>query len=310
LVIFAVSFFTPFLLFFPETCRKIVGNGSIPPPPLNHNLTTLLRERRLKKEGRIELFMQRDRLAKDRHIGFPNPMNTLRIIFTKTAGLTLIAMGVLFSCYYAVTSSLPSQFQEHYGLNDLEISLMFLPFGAGGILSAFTTGRLVDWNFRRHARRLGVVVDRSKQRDLIDFPIERARMEVAVPAITTGAAGLLCYGWIVAKGVHIAAPCVFLFIVGYSITAAFNCINILMVDIYPGKPATATAANNLVRCWMGAGSAALVIPLTENVGFGWTATIAVGIWLTVTPALVIVQKYGPRWRREAKDSQEKSEEQK
>jgi len=128
--------------------------------------------------------------------------------------------------------------------------------------------------------------------------------------IITGTAGLLCYGWLVAEGVNLAGPCVFLFIIGYSITAAFNCITILMVDIYPGKPATATAANNLVRCWLGAGSAALVVPLADAVGFGWTATIAVGIWVSVTPALVIIQKHGPRWRREAKEAKEKSEEEK
>lgn len=31
LAIFAVVVFIPMLLFFPETCRKIVGDGSIPP---------------------------------------------------------------------------------------------------------------------------------------------------------------------------------------------------------------------------------------------------------------------------------------
>jgi len=97
---------------------------------------------------------------------------------------------------------------------------------------------------------------------------------------------------------------VFLFVVGYSITAAFNCINILMIDIYPGKPATATAANNLVRCWMGAGASALVIPLADTVGFGWTTTIAVGIWITFTPVLLIIMKYGPTWRRETKERRE------
>src|ERR1700712_3433937 len=44
LVIFAVGFFVPFLIFFPETCRKVVGNGSIPPPPLNQSLPNYLIE--------------------------------------------------------------------------------------------------------------------------------------------------------------------------------------------------------------------------------------------------------------------------
>lgn len=38
LAIFARLFFIPMLLFMPETCRKIVGDGSIPPPSWNRSL--------------------------------------------------------------------------------------------------------------------------------------------------------------------------------------------------------------------------------------------------------------------------------
>jgi multidrug resistance protein len=304
LVIFALSFFTPFLLFFPETCRKIVNDGSVPPPHLNHNVLTAIREHRLKKEGQNEYFVERDRLARDRHISFPNPMTTLRIIFSKTAGLALLGNGVLFCCYYAITSSLPSQFKLHYGLNDFQISLIFLPFGVGSLISAFTTGKVIDWNFRRHAKRLGLPVEKGKQRDLINFPIEKARIEIAIPMVILGAAGLLCYGWLIEKNVSIAGPCVFLFIVGYSITGGFNCMAILLIDMYPGKPAAASAANNLTRCWMGAGAAAAVIPLIERVGFGYTVTIASAIWIAFTPVLAYVMKKGPQWRKEARERNE------
>jgi hypothetical protein len=93
---------------------------------------------------------------------------------------------------------------------------------------------------------------------------------------------------------------VFLFFIGYSITASFNCMAILMIDMYPGKPATATAANNLVRCEMGAGAAALVVPLANRVGFGWTATIAAGIWTAFVGVLVMLVIKGPGWRKQAR----------
>jgi hypothetical protein len=295
-------------MFFPETCRKIVGDGSIPPPPLNHSLVSYLRERRLRKEGREDVFEERDRRSLERNLHFPNPLSTLRIISDKTAGLALLGNGVLFSCYYAITSSLPSQFHQHYGLDDLQVSLIFLPFGVGSLLSALTTGRVIDWNYRRHARRLGVSVDRTKQADLADFPIERARLEIAIPSVLIGACGLLCYGWLIQIHATIAAPCVFLFMVGYSITAGFNCMAILLIDMYPGKPATATAANNLVRCWMGAGSAAASVPLINRVGLGWTVTIAAGIWLGFTPVLWVIMVKGPGWRREARLANEKRRE--
>jgi multidrug resistance protein len=314
LVIFAAAFFTPFMLFFPETCREIVGDGSIPPPPLNQSLLSFLRERRLKKSGEdtSAFFAERDRRAALRELHFPNPLSTLQIIFSKLAGLALLGNGVLFCCYYAVTSSLPSVFHANYGLNDLHISLVFLPFGIGGLLSALTTGRIIDANFRRHARRLGLPVGkdssgRSRQVDLTHFPIERARLEVAVPAMLLGAGGLLAYGWMVARAVHIAAPCAVLLLVGYSITAGFNCMAILLVDLYPGKPATATAANNLVRCWMGAGAAAAVVPLVDAIGFGWTSTVAAGVWVGFMPVLAGLMWWGPGWRREAREKREAEE---
>jgi multidrug resistance protein len=308
LCIFGVAFFTPFFLFFPETNRKIVDDGSIPPPPLNHSLISFLKERRLKAEGRQDMFEERDRRSKERHIHFPNPLSTLRIIFDKTAGLALLGNGILFSCYYAVTSSLPSQFHNHYGLNDLQISLIFLPFGVGSLLSALTIGKIIDWNYARHAKRLGFSIDRKKQADLSDFPIERVRLEVAIPSIFVGAAGLLCYGWLIQMRVSIAAPCVFLFLIGYSITAGFNCMAILLIDMYPGKPATATAANNLVRCWMGAGAAAASVPLINAIGLGWTATLASAIWVGFTPVLIVIMRCGPKWRKEAAEANEKRRE--
>jgi hypothetical protein len=47
-------------------------------------------------------------------------------------------------------------------------------------------------------------------------------------------------------------------------------MNILIVDLYYETPATAMAANNLVRCFLGAGAAATVNPLIQRMGVQWT----------------------------------------
>lgn len=300
LVIFAAGYFVPFLIFFPETCRKVVGNGSIPPPPLNQSLPNYIIEQRQKKAGNMAAFQKRDELARGRKVCFPNPMDTLRIIFTKTAGLILLSNGLLFACYYLITASLPSQFAAHYGLSDLQISLIFLPLGVGSIVSAITTGYIVDWNYRRHAHRMGMPVVYNRQMDLSNFPIERVRLEIALPLLYIGATAIVAYGWMVAKHVSIAGPCVALFVIGYAVVAGFNCMSILMVDMYPLKAATATAANNLVRCWLGAGASAFVIPMTDAIGIGWTCTLASAIWAGMSsPLIILLMRKGPKWRREA-----------
>ena len=301
LLIFAVAFFVPFLLFFPETCRKVVGDGSILPPRLSHSLPSLLLERKLSRQGTLgETSKKRNEMAKNRKLHFPNPLGTLRIVFDKQAGLILISVAILFSCFYVITASLPSQFSTRYHLTDAQLGLLYLPLGIGGIISTVTIGKIIDGNYRRWARKLGKPVVRNKQDDLTDFPIETARLQIAMPMLYLGAADVIAYGWLVETNAGIAGPCVCMFVFGYTMIAGFNVMNILLVDIYPGKPASATAANNLVRCWMGAGASAVVLPLVGAIGMGWACTLAGLIWVGFSPLLLILMRHGPKWRKEQK----------
>ena len=52
-------------------------------------------------------------------------------------------------------------------------------------------------------------------------------------------------------------------VVGYCLIAGFQTLNVLMVDIYPGKAATVTAASNVTRCLLGAAASAAIVPMSE-----------------------------------------------
>ncbi|KAI9852926.1 MAG: hypothetical protein M1838_003720 [Thelocarpon superellum] len=277
LLIFSAAFFLPVLLFLSETRCEIVGDGSILPPMLNKSLLDLRREKKQASGEHAETRQPRLR--------FPNPLATLIIIFDREAAIVLFFNGLLFAGYYVITSSIPSQYGRVYGLNDLQISLIFLPLGMGSLLSAFTTGRLIDWNYRRHARRLGFPVVKNRQDDLTHFPLELARLQVALPLLYLGSAAIIANGWTLHLGVSLAGPCVFLFVIGFCLVAAFNCMNILMVDLYPGRAATATAANNLVRCLLGAVGTAVVIPVIDAIGTGWAYTLAALLWVAFSPLM-------------------------
>ena len=85
-------------------------------------------------------------------------------------------------------------------------------------------------------------------------------------------------------------------------------MQILMVDINPENAAAATAANNLFRCLLGAGSTAVVVPMIDRMGVGWTYTFASLVWIAFSPLLWALMKYGPKWRKEKKakiDAEEK-----
>lgn len=185
---------------------------------------------------------------------------------------------------------------------------MFIPVGVGSIISALTSGKLVDWNYRRHALRLGLPVVRNRAQDLTDFPIEKARLEVAFPMFFIAGACLIMYGWFLTTKLNLAAYIVSLFFTGYSLTSTFQILNVLMVDIYPGKPSTATAANNLVRCEIGAVFSAILLPLVNSIGWGWSYTLLALLFIGFAPILLIIMNKGPAWRKAKKAKEEKKRE--
>ncbi|KAL9105956.1 MAG: hypothetical protein Q9227_008949 [Pyrenula ochraceoflavens] len=293
--------FTAILLFYPETCRQIVGNGSIPPPSWNRSLLNIMSEHRKRKQGidMAEEYALREELLQKRRIRFPNPLTTLRLLFELPTSLILLANGISYGAYYTVTSGVPAQFAEIYGLNDLQLGLTYIPIGLGTVISSFTNGWAIDWNFQRIAAQNGGMppIKKGKQ-DLSDFPIERARLQLAVPAAVTAATSIAVYGWLL----HYEAPLKFsialLFLIGYFMTATYNIMNLLIVDLNYDTPATATAANNLVRCFIGAASTAGIIPLLNLIGRGRSYTIVAGIWTGATPLSMLVYWFGMQWRQE------------
>ena len=308
LTIWSGALFVLILLFLPETCRKVVGDGSIPPPKLNQSLTGIVRERNRAKAGILVDAAQQDAVRKNYKLGFPNPVSTLKIATDKEAALILFCGGLIVSLLYAVTTGIPSQFGKIYGFDELQLGLVYIPFGGGSLISAFTSGKLIDWNYRRHAIRNGFPTTKNRYQDLTGFPIERARLEISMPLLYLAVLSLIGYGWVLDYQTNLSGPLILLFFFGYGTMAAFQVMMILMVDINPGNAAAATAANNLFRCLLGAGSTAVVVPMIDRMGVGWTYTFASLVWIAFSPLLWALMKYGPKWRKEKKtkiDAEEK-----
>jgi hypothetical protein len=154
----------------------------------------------------------------------------------------------------------------------------------------------------------------------------------------------ITYGWLVEYGVHLSAPLIMQFFsklfsltllfidfeltkfvahatVGLTVTSMFNMAQTLMVDLYPGQGASATAANNLYRCLAGAGILAFIDPLINRMGVGrfdrlwlilllrklttprsfyvgWAFTFLSLLNACFLPLPWLEMKYGMQWRRE------------
>jgi MFS family permease len=303
LAIFGGVVFILFLLFFPETCRKVVGDGSVPPAGYNQSLISYLNQRKMTRAGHPPNYEERDALAQARHVHFPNPLSTLRIVADKETALILFYSSLIYAGYYAIATTITTQFAVIYGYNDLVLGLCFVPISLGGILATVSNGKWdpVDGNYRRYAKRLGMPLKKNKQQDLTNFPIERARLEVLLPLLYFSCVITPIYRWVLNAKVSVVSPLVLLFFLGFGLTGLFKVVQIIIIDISPGKPATATAAFNLVRCLLGAGMTAVVNPMINAMENGWTFTFVSLVWVAFSPMLLVLPRVGPRWRREKKE---------
>ncbi|KAJ6111109.1 MFS transporter [Penicillium sp. IBT 16267x] len=307
LLILGGVFFVFLALFLPETCRKVVGDGSVPPPFLNISLTDIIRQRRRVKKGISPDPQKVAEVRKDYRLSIPSPWPTLEVCFDLETMLILLTTGLMFACFYAVMTGATTSFHKVYHFNNIQTGLMYLPIGAGGILSAFSTGIIVDWNYRRHAKKAGLPVLKNVRQDLRNFNIERVRLEVALPMYYLSLVTVIAYGWVLGRRVNLAAPVILLFICGWALSGTSQVLSALMVDIWPGRSASATAANNLFRCELGAAASAAISPMTEAMGSGWAYTTLSLIALAASPCFWIMMKQGIKWRQKRLGKEENSE---
>lgn len=298
-------------LFLPETSRQVVGNGSVPPRAWNKSGTALVRQiwpssgPRSSKPPRTSTTATTTTTTRSATV---NPLKSLSVFRDKETGLLLVYSGLVYASSYMILSTLPDQLEQLHGLDTLHISLCFLAPGFGAVASVLSTGRLLDWNFRRHARRVGMQISRGTQQDCLagSFPLERARMESSCAALILGGASMLCYGWTLQAKLPLAIPLVFLFLQSFGSASAFSGLNNLIMDLNRDRPGVASAAMNLTRCWLGAAGTAFASPLVvRSGGTGWLGVLIPGVWLLFSPVVVVVWRCGPRWREGKRDKKEK-----
>ncbi|KAI5919151.1 major facilitator superfamily transporter [Camillea tinctor] len=304
--------FIIFALFMPETCRNIVGDGSIRPHPYYRTFWQLgkdaLRKRRAAQSETHNSLQRTDSTTsgkKSFHMKRPKIFRTLVILFETEMFLLLFYSSFIYAGFYAISTAMSSLFAQIYGFNDIMIGLMYLPLGGGSIAAAFTMGKLSNWNYRRYCKKLNVPFDRLRQQDLAGFPIEKARLEISSPLLIMFALVLSGWGWALEYRAPLAAPIVLLFLVGFSLVGFTNTVNILIVDINPDQAASATAANNLTRCLIGAAATAVISPMISGIGAGWSFTIFSFIYIAFWPVMWLVMKNGVKWRKAKLDKRER-----
>lgn len=276
------------LVFFGETNRAIVGDGSNPPQRWNRSFSQFFRK--------DDLLVPNPHSLEKRVTGV-NPFKSLRILAGKENFIVCVYVGLLFAGSSALTAVLASQLPERYNYNEVQVGLCYLPIGVGSLVSRWTVGKLVDWKLNREVEKQGVIIVKNRRQDLSNQDVEKARLVIAFPMILATCTFVLAFGWLLEYKIHIAAVLVICFLLANVLTSALVAITALLSDINMGNGASLGAAMNLVRCLIGAGAVAAVTPLIDAIGIGYSATIVAGIWVTALPALWLVYSKGYQWRK-------------
>jgi predicted MFS family arabinose efflux permease len=145
LVIFTGSHFVVMLLFFPETQRNIVGNGSIRPKGLIYQTVfSLIRKRREAKDAKVVAVGEKQEAEQGvpakRRLRFPNPLACLPVLANKGSLLVILITAINYAVKAALQTSLDAQCVELYGLNYIQAGLVYLPSGVGGGVGSYGAG--------------------------------------------------------------------------------------------------------------------------------------------------------------------------
>lgn len=275
-------------LIMPETSRRMVNDGSIRPSrlinkPLLPNLTSSA-SRRSDAE-----------LAPKGAIRFPNPFTCLITLRQRASFLVIVVGGIQYTVYGCLAASFSTLMIRLYSLNYLTGGLIYLPCGIGGVLAAYTTGKLLDRDYTRTAKRYNLPVDKSTN-DLSNFPIEQARLLSVFPLLAISTIATVGFGWALNQHTSIAVPLTLTFFSGASQVAIFTVCGTLLTDLNPNQSATVQAGYNLIRCALSAGGIGALQALIDAVGVGWCFTIYAIIGALCMPIFVLLRSHGMQWR--------------
>ncbi|KAI0015719.1 putative MFS transporter [Xylariomycetidae sp. FL0641] len=280
------------LLFIPETARSIVGNGS---EPTSGVTTPFIRI--LTPSGPFTPVRSTYCGKKEAGRNF-NPLSACLVLKDRGTLTASICFGVYYMVQSCLQATLSTVFVETYKVSGLVAGLIYIPFGVGCSIAAFVAGRIVDQDYRKTAEKHGLTMERCITLEDPDFPFERARLRSCKYSLVACCPLIVAYGWTLQARVHMAAPLVLQFFIGFSNQILYTCLNTLLLDYWPGRGASVQAANNLIRCELAAIGLAVLDVMLRSLGPGWCFVLLAAIHFTTLIGFILLEVRGQHWRQE------------
>ena len=270
-----------FLIFFlPESLRALVGNGSLQPVGVWRTIVPLWTKRTY---GTKPKPMRMPPKLHIKTMGFDKPW---RMYGQPDVALMIATYAIPFGSFTLMSSCLSPVLYDNYELNSWQMGLCFLGIGCGSAAGSIAVGHLLD---REYARAMGVHGDQLN--------LHHVRMKYMPHFNILFSVFFIVNGWLLNYTIYLAAPLIMQFFASWFAVMYFNCINTVLVDIYPQRAASVTAALNIGRCLTAAGFVAASQYIIDAIGYGWTQTIfGLVSLLAPMPMAWAVMRYGPTWK--------------
>ncbi|KAI0638936.1 MFS general substrate transporter [Trametes polyzona] len=211
-------------------------------------------------------------------------MPMLRVLRYLNNPVILIASGFIYGFSYSILYTTARVLGSQYGYDALHTGLVLLSFGVGSVAGSILGGKWSDITLARVHRKSGGQM----------FP--EMRLQSTFFGMIFLPPSIFAYGWVVRENVHIAAPCVFLFLSGLFSVWIYSSTLAYIVDSNAGRSSSAVATNSLFRGLFAFAAAELAVPIQDHIGDGFMYTLWGCIMIFTNLLILLVWAKGRGWR--------------
>ncbi|KAL4998182.1 major facilitator superfamily domain-containing protein [Aspergillus recurvatus] len=217
-----------------------------------------------------------------------NPVRVFSLWLYPNLFFSFLTCGLLSTYLYALLSSARTIFNPRFNLTSALVSgLFYLAPGSGFLVGSVLGGQLSDMTVRKFIAHRGFRLPQDRLNSGLIM------LSLVLPGAT------LVYAWTLDQEVGgMAVPIIASFVGGVGLMGSFNGLNTYAAEALPSHRAEVIAGKYIIQYLFSAGASALVVPLVERIGVGWTFTISAFLTLTGAALVLIIARLGidmQRW---------------
>ncbi|KAI9279663.1 major facilitator superfamily domain-containing protein [Sporodiniella umbellata] len=200
--------------------------------------------------------------------------------------LASLSSGIAFGCMFATETITPDLYETHYGFDSWKTGLSYLGGGLGNVMGAIVSGNTSDRLMLLSRKKRGGKIVTEDRLTLTVWP----GIALFLPF------GLLLFGWTIVYNKSVWAPIVGFGCLNFGMNLVMASTSAYLVDSFPGKGASVTAASSFVRMTLACVLTLASNPMVIAIGAGWTTLFLSVLCIVGTLLLLLLKVKGHAMR--------------